>query len=240
MYGIPTSYLIILIISVGAGYVTFFGSVERRENTLNTPLRDYAIAGVVIIGLIIMYFNSRASYEVTAREMVREQFALTDEVETASFEVVRHGIGSGISYSVKATYRFTDAQLRDYTATFDDPEVWKPHTMQHDSERFFGSYARRWERFPRPLRASDMVGRTTRDLPWLWNLWWEQDWKTIKNGRILCFLFQEDNGGRHPQTGKRGWHKVSACSDVPRNESQRAYVLGILDFDTNTLSAIVR
>jgi hypothetical protein len=231
-----------LLAVVAYSFWTYNAKAARDERMKKAKPRDFFIAGSVIAAIVIVANILSASAQISKKAELRQQFALSDDIELVDFEF-RNRPKTPNGYRVRATYRFTDLQLARYRAGLDDAALWKPHVLERIGRTMIGRYtydARRWNDFPRALRAADVEGMHIRDLPWLYHLWWGHDgWQTVENGRIMCFVFRDTMPRASRWNDDPDRYDVSACSQLPKKTRVFASVLGILDYDAKTLSVTI-
>ena len=216
---------------------TYRGHVvrQRRQRQLGArPARPrhYVQAGAILLLLFLAHEGYQAHRDAEKRAMLRTQFALSPDVELVAFRFVQKRRHRD-SYSVSATYRFTEAQLAAYRATLDDPARWWRADFRRLDRMMHVEYtpdARVWHPFPKPLRAADVWWKTIDGMPLLYKYWWERDYRSLRNGRLMCFVVTEPRDG-----GYRGSH----CGAVTRSGRHRASVVAVLDFDARTLSVTI-
>jgi len=239
------TYLPILVIGVSVAYgcLAFYSKQKARQIARKATMRDYAMTSVFFVGMIAIAMTLRFSEIDEKKQMLRDQFALSDDIELIDFEH-RGPSRNGTNSITRGVYRFTDAQLRAYQEKTYSPAQWQPKPISHAGNDLVASYtskARAWTRFPKPLKTADMKGKKhVRELPWLYHLWWAEDYKNIKRGRLMCFVFEEVDRSRRSMLGRyEGQYQASACSERAKLNRTSATVLAILDYDKKTLAVTV-
>lgn len=241
----PTNpYLPILIIgaSIAYGCLVFYGKKKARQSARNATMRDYAMTSVFFVGMIAIAMSLRFSEIDEKKQMLRDQFALSDDVELVDFEH-RGQSRNGANAYTRGVYRFTDAQLLAYKNKTHDLAQWRPKLLTHAGNELNATYsskARRWTGFPKPLKVADMKGiKHVRELPWLFHLWSNSDHKNIKRGRLMCYVFEKADKNQRSPWGYTGKYLASACSERAKLNRTSATVLAVLDYDKKTLSIMV-
>jgi len=238
-----------LIIATLAGIaVAFFGLYRVRSRVMAGSLREYAesfdgmklhdvVVALLVLGGISLFAVTDWNSKVEGhKKTFTEQFQLPHNVEFIEFRRKAR--------SVHGTVGFSEEQWQNYVTKLEAEPVWAPVPLGQENEKIVGVFspnARGWNDLATLTPANGTSEANPEDLPWLHTLWHESDAGTVKNGHVLCYVYQKPGPAKAKILQSRAVtpYKVSACSDLARKERISTYVLGILDHDTKTLRMVI-
>lgn len=233
-----------IIVVVGTliyGCAIAYGKAQRYKTAAQKNLQNTGLTAFFFVAILGVYFFSGYLQESDQKRMLRDQFALSDDIELIDFK--HRGLNNnGTNVITRSVFRFTDEQLQAYKNMIDNPAHWQPKLLSHAGNDLVATYAPNtiaWNSFPKRLTDAELEGKRIEDLPWLYDIWWTLADRNIKRGKIMCFLFQEADKTQRWTFGYYGTFLASPCSQVLRREKTSAYVMAILDYDKKTLSITV-
>ena len=228
-------------LAIPTAYLAYRAKARHRETVRKATTRDYIKTGCVLLCIAVVWKAYSFAADSGRKAMLREQFVIPDAVELTEFEFEKSGKYKGL-HRTRATYRFTDRQFAAYRAKLDDPAIWYPKAFEHARRTMTGTFtfeARQWSDPPSSpggeITQAEWIGP---EFTWLHKIWRERAKATVRNGRVMCYVFQ-DVLNNPPSLWREEAYKVSACSQLVKSKRIQTAVMAILDFDEKTLSILI-
>ncbi|WP_371396672.1 hypothetical protein [Fretibacter rubidus] len=205
--------------------------------------RDWGLLFIAVCVFIAANILYRPSDRKVMETNLRQHFLLPDDIQFSNVKLI--GKASSVQIkSISAKVNFSDTQWENYLAQVQNPTLWHSANLHFERQIITGKYepnARVWYNTPEPITAKDNLNKNVNDFTWLFNLASKHRASEVKNGKVLCYVFQKQFSKTHLTQGLKSEssYKISACSDILRREQIYTYVYGVLDFEQKNLHMFI-